>query len=290
MKKLSLGSAQFGLNYGVSNNSGKVSHTEVRKILELAKTAGIELIDTAISYGDSEKVLGVVGVKNFKLVSKLPKIPDDCQNINSWIQDQIKKSLTLLGVESLYGLLIHNPRDLLSNFGEDIIYVLKKLKSDGLVKKIGISIYDPMDYKKTSYLIEFDIVQAPLNIIDRRLVDSGLLSYLYSKNIEIHTRSVFLQGLLLLSKKNLPVYFNNWSRIWDKWSLELHKNKLDAIEACLLYPLSIPEIEHVIVGVSNADQFNEIISKSNSKKEQIDLSFMKSNDQMLINPNNWKIT
>ena len=158
---------------------------------------------------------------------------------------------------------------------------------DGLVKKIGVSIYDPSECEKFMQLTRFDIVQAPLNIVDRRLETSGWLSKLYSEEIEIHTRSVFLQGLLLMPNNRIPKNFYKWSNVWEKWSLELKKNDLSAVEACLLYPLSLPEIEHVIVGVDSADQLNELIKRSKSKHSQIDFSFMISNDQSLINPSNW---
>ena len=287
MNKLSLGSAQFGLDYGIANQSGKTKFKEVKKILKLAKKSKIDLIDTAISYGDSEKVIGDIGETDFKFISKLPIIPKNCLDIYSWVQKNVRNSLKQLSTNSLYGLLVHNSNDLLGPSSKELINALNNIKFDGLVKKIGISIYDPSECEKILYLNKFDIVQAPLNIIDRRLVDSGLLSKLHSQNIEIHTRSVFLQGLLLMSREEIPKNLNRWSKIWDKWSSELKRNKLDAIEACLLYPLSIPEINHVIIGVNNASQLNDIIIKSKSQRPQADLSFMISNDQMLINPTNW---
>jgi hypothetical protein len=112
---------------------------------------------------------------------------------------------------------------------------------------------------------------------------------LHSEEIEIHTRSVFLQGLLLMPRNKIPNIFDKWSRVWDQWSLELKKNNLSATEACLLYPLSLPEIDRLVIGVDNVEQLSDIIDKSKSQKSQIDLSFMISNDQMLINPTNWYI-
>ena len=132
-------------------------------------------------------------------------------------------------------------------------------------------------------------MQAPLNLIDRRLETSGWLSKLHSEEIEIHTRSVFLQGLLLMPRNKIPKKFNKWSKYWDRWFLELKKNRLSAAEACLLYPLSLPEIDRVIVGVDNVSQLNEVITNSKSQKSKIDWSFMISNDQNLINPSNWNL-
>ncbi len=101
--------------------------------------------------------------------------------------------------------------------------LLKTIKLNGLVKKIGISIYDPSECEQVMNLARIDIVQAPLNIVDRRLVVSGWLSRLHSEEIEIHTRSVFLQGLLLMPRNKIPKIFDRWFRAWDQWSLELEK-------------------------------------------------------------------
>lgn len=287
MSKLSLGTVQFGLNYGVSNKNGKVKLAEVKKIIQLAKNSNIDLIDTAISYGDSEKVIGDIGIKDFKLISKLPDFPGGNIDVDAWVEENVKSSIKRMGINSLYGLLIHNTENLLDNKGKKLISSLKRMKNDGLVKKIGISIYDPSECEKIFNLMKIDIVQAPLNIIDRRLVESGWLSKLNSEEVEIHARSVFLQGLLLMSRDSIPNYFNRWSKIWDQWSLELKKNNLNPMEVCLSYVLSLPEIDHVIVGVDNVYQLKDIIDKSKSKIAQIDWSFMISNDQMLINPTNW---
>ncbi len=287
MSKLALGSAQFGSKYGVANQEGQIKFSEVDKILKLAKNSNIDLIDTAIVYGNSEKVIGETGINDFKFVSKLPSLSKDCNNINSWVEEHVQSSLIRLGISSLYGLLIHRSEDLLGNHGKKLIKALKMLKQNGWVKKIGVSIYDPSECEQVMQLTRFDIVQAPLNIIDRRLEASGWLSKLYSEEIEIHTRSVFLQGLLLMPHNRIPKNFYKWSNVWEKWSSELKKNDLSAAEVCLLYPLSLPEIDRVIVGVDNADQLNELIKKSKYKNSQIDFSFMISNDQMLINPSNW---
>ncbi len=290
MKKLALGTAQFGLKYGVANKNGQINSLDVKKILKLAKKSNIKLIDTAITYGNSEKIIGNLGIKEFNIVSKLPAVPKNCTDIESWVALSVNSSLSRLGIPSLYALLVHRSDDLFGDIGRNLLIALQKVKSKGLVKKIGISIYDPLECENIMRFARIDIVQAPLNILDQRLVISGLLSKLYSEEIEIHTRSVFLQGLLLMSRRSIPSKFNKWSNIWDKWLLEIEKNNLSAIEACLSYPLSFPEIDHVIVGVDNDSQLNEIIIKTKYHKQNIDWSIMASNDKDLINPNNWNVT
>lgn len=288
MNKLALGSAQFGLKYGIANSEGQIKFTEVKKILELAKNSNIDLIDTAISYGNSEKIIGDTCIKEFKFVSKLPALPKDCLDINLWVEEHVRSSLMRLGISSLYGLLVHRSENFLGDSGKKLIKALSAIKLNGWVKKIGVSIYDPSECEQVMKLTRIDIVQAPLNIVDRRLEVSGWLSKLHSEEIEIHTRSVFLQGLLLMPINKIPKNLNKWYKVWEKWSIELKKNELSAAEVCLLYPLSLPEIDRVIVGVDNSYQLNELIKASKSQKSKIDFSFMNSNDQMLINPSNWK--
>ena len=194
MSKLALGTAQFGLTYGIANQKGQIKFSEANKILELAKNSNIDLIDTAIAYGDSEKVIGNIGIKDFKFVSKLPALPKNCADINSWVEENVQSSLMYLGVPSLYGILVHRSENFFGNSGKKLIDALKMIKSNGLVKKIGVSIYDPSECEQVMNLTRIDIVQAPLSIVDRRLIASGWLSKLHSEEIEIHTRSVLLKG------------------------------------------------------------------------------------------------
>ena len=129
MSKLGLGTAQFGLDYGIANRSGQIKFSDAKNILQLAKQEKIDLIDTAILYGKSEKIIGNIGITDFKFVSKLPNLPIDNENIESWVEDNVQRSLTQLGIKSLYGLLLHRSENLLGKSGKKLIDVLKKNKS-----------------------------------------------------------------------------------------------------------------------------------------------------------------
>ena len=179
MSKLALGTAQFGLDYGIANESGKIKILDAKNILEFARVSKIDLIDTAIGYGDSEKVIGEIGAQEFKIVSKLPPFTENLLDIDLWLKNNVQSSLKRLGVKFLYGLLLHRPGDLRGDMGKKLIKALKKIQSQGLIKKIGLSIYDPRELDEFINLIEPDIIQAPLNIIDRRLeLAVGYLSYI----------------------------------------------------------------------------------------------------------------
>ncbi len=287
MNKLALGSVQFGLNYGIANEIGKTKFSEVKKILTLSKELKINIVDTASSYGESEHILGETGIKKFNYVTKLPKIPIDCKDVDYWVQNIVENSLRKLKVNCLYGLLIHRTEDLSGKFGKKLIKAIQQIKFNGLTKKIGISIYEITEIERALDLIKLDIVQGPLNIIDRRLELSGILSKLNNLKIEVHTRSTFLQGLLLLPRNKIPNKFNRWSNMWDRWHMELKKKKLDAIDVCLSYPLSLPQVNKIIVGVDSKIQLQNIITAASKKKVDSEFSFMQSNDIELINPTRW---
>ena len=287
MSKLGLGTVQFGLNYGIANQFGKLKFSTAEEIIYLASEKKIDLIDTAIAYGESEDVIGKIGISNFNIISKLPPPPENYTNLQDWIETQFKLCLNRLKVKSIYGLLVHQTESLKGEKGKIIIDKLNNLKSRNLVQKLGVSIYDVKELEEVIKLMKIDIVQAPLNIVDRRLETSGWLSELHKNNVEIHTRSTFLQGLLLMSRAKIPIKFNKWSKIWDQWEYELAKNNLDATTVCLSYPLSLPEVDKIIIGVDNVEQLNEIVLASKQKIKNVNWSFMISNDQMLINPSNW---
>ena len=287
MSKLALGTVQFGLSYGIANRSGQVSLPEAKCILEQAGKSEINLLDTAIAYGHSEEVLGKIGVAEFNVVSKLPGLPESSTDIESWVEEQVEGSLKRLGVSSLYGLLLHRSENLLGNSGNKLIGALNRVKSGGLVQKVGVSIYGPSELDDVMHLMRIDLVQAPLNIVDRRLETSGWLSRLHKEGVEVHTRSAFLQGLLLMPRNKIPPKFQAWATLWDSWASELEEKDLSAAAACLSYPLSLPEVDRVVVGVDSVEQLNALIAASQIKLPLHNFSFMTSEDQMLINPSNW---
>lgn len=285
--KLALGTVQFGLNYGVANQVGQVQPSSVRSILETARSNSLEILDTAIEYGTSEEVLGREGVDGFRVVTKLPSLPADQSNIAPWIRDQIGSSLKLLGQKKLYGLLLHRPQDLFGWKGEQLIQALADLKSAGLVEKIGVSIYSPAELDEVYKKIKIDLVQAPLNVIDRRIETSGWLDRLKDDGIEVHTRSAFLQGLLLMGRSKIPQKFSRWSSLWDQWHKKLKVRGVSPLAASLAYPLSLEQVDQVIVGVDSVAQLLEILQAAENVIEGPDTSFMCTTDLGLINPSNW---
>ena len=284
--RLALGTVQFGLPYGIANKSGQVSHAEAKLMVRLASENGIDTIDTAIAYGGSEKCLGEVGVEKFNLVTKLPAMPNECLDINSWIYEQVSSSLVHLDVGQIYALLLHKSEDLLGPNGRELYRALSSLKEKGLVKKIGISIYSPNELEVLKNDFSFDLIQTPFNLIDQRLLHSGWMKKLKDSGVEIHTRSAFLQGLLLMKEIDIPPKFSSWKHLWKKWHNWLAENNISALQGSLAFPLSFPEITRVVVGADSHQQLKEIINAT-SNLLNTDLPNLLSTDENLINPVNW---
>lgn len=287
MSRLAIGTVQFGLPYGVANQVGQVSRAEAKAMLQVALDNGIDTLDTAIAYGDSEACLGKVGTSGFKLITKLPALPDSSVDINTWVQQEVSASLLRMGVTKVYGLLLHRSEQLLGSRGVLLYKALESLKNDGLVQKIGISIYSPNELVVLTPQYHFDLVQAPFSLVDRRLYSTSWMQRLKDADVEIHTRSVFLQGLLLMSHADMPIKFAPWADLWETWNRWLADHDCSAVEACLAFPLSFPEIDRVVVGADSVSQLAQIVSAV--KQVKINLPNLQSEDENLINPGNWNL-
>lgn len=284
-RKLAIGTVQFGMNYGF-NEAKRTEEEEVRRIISRAFAEGIESLDTAIGYGESETTLGRMPLRNMKIVSKIGAIPEECCNIEKWIDDQIGASLQRLQVNSLYAMLLHSPSELLGNRGERIHNALIKAKKRGFLKKIGISVYDPSELDAICSRYSVDLVQAPMNVLDRRIETSGWMKRLHDAGIELHVRSIFLQGLLLRPPSDLPEKFLKWKSLWSAWDAWLQSNKLSPLAACLQYALGFQMVSRVVVGVENLLQFEQICKAATGPSLQVPEE-IQSHDPLLLNPSLW---
>ncbi len=284
--KIGLGTVQFGLAYGIANTVGRVTLSEGVQILAAARDANIDTLDTAIGYGKSESFLGQLGVTNYKIVSKLPEIPESCSNVSDWVNDNVRAAVSRLGVQKLHGFLLHRPSQLLGRIGSRLYGALEALKAEGIVEKIGISIYDPNELDLLLSRWRFDLVQAPVNILDRSLVDSGWAARLKKAGVEVHGRSAFLQGLLIMDSAQLPEKFQRWDNIWQEWKRWLIQEDLTPVQACLRYCLSLENVDRVIVGVDTAAQLKEILEAANGELSSLP-NFPLLQDHRITNPSRW---
>jgi aryl-alcohol dehydrogenase-like predicted oxidoreductase len=250
-EKICLGTAQFGLDYGINNTRGKIPKNEVFKILEYALQNGIVFIDTAYAYGDSEKVLGEFikenpNGKTLKIISKIPNV----ENIDKVIEETFAN----LKVDKLYGYLVHNFNFFLEN--PPIYDILLKLKYAGKVEKIGFSLYYPEEYYKIKDL-EIDILQIPYSIFDQRFCN--FFEEFKDKKIEVHARSVFLQGLIFKKPEELKGKF---SKLKDKLLyINFLSKELDIpLNAIFLnFVLMNENVDKVVIGIDSLEDLKENI-------------------------------
>lgn len=251
--KIALGTVQFGTDYGVSNREGQTDAREVERILDTALEFGIDLIDTASAYGNAEQVLGRYDLSSFKVVSKFMPPPEGAA-----IAGQLGTTLSNLRVDSLYGYLAHRPDDLLEN--EERWQELVSLKYDGRVEKIGFSLDAPLQLKQLlsrDYMP--DIVQVPYNFLDRRFYSS--LNELKMLGCEIHARSVFLQGLLLMAPEETEEYF----KPVKPTLIELQKLGNQRPSALLDFVVSTHLIDRAVIGVENSEQLRQNLNGSGTR-------------------------
>ena len=277
--KLALGTVQFGLDYGINNHNGLVAIDKVKKILDLAKEKGISTLDTAAAYGRSEEVLGQVGINNYKIITKTTPLQN---GVNEVIKN-FYKSLSKLKVTQVEGLLIHNFNDIKDKKFDELFYKLNEIKKEGTIKKIGFSIYYP---KQVDFLLEnfdFDLIQLPFNVFDIRLIEGGQLKALKKKNIEIHARSIFLQGVLL-SFDSLPNYFSTWRKQFESYQEIVREKELSLLEYALNFVSNTQELDKILVGVDSVDQLTDIV---NAFKFDANLNAFKIDDINLLNPDLW---
>tara|TARA_B100001059_G_C17837199_1_gene589053 strand:- start:1156 stop:2019 length:864 start_codon:yes stop_codon:yes gene_type:complete len=280
-----LGTAQFGLNYGVSNIYGKTQEHEVKKILDTALLNGFRKIDTAIDYGDCESVLGKTGIKQFEVITKINPQNIQGNNAFSMILSDVENSLRKLKIDQLEAILIHNTETIVNGNEEDIFHFLNDLKKMKLTKKIGISSYSSKEIIRLCGKYDFDIAQTPLNIIDTDLITSGCIETLKKSKVEVHVRSIFLQGLLLMKEEHRPKKFDQFNSIWNEWHKWLNKNDLTPLEGCLCFINNCLLIDGVVIGVENSAQLIDIVKSTNRSVSSMP-NFPKI-DPMLLNPAKW---
>lgn len=284
--KLILGTVQFGLNYGINNPKGKILKEEVFEILDYARKHGINTLDTAHSYGESEQVIGEFmqeNKANFKIISKFS--PDDMGNVELCFQDSLRK----LNSNKMYCYLVHNVKSLI----KDPALWLKMidLKERGLVEKIGFSVSNPEDMECImKNKVEFDIIQLPYNVFDQRFAD--FFPYLRENGVEIHARSVFLQGLFFKDPSELTgklVKIKNKLLSLRQISQEHH---LSISAVCINFTALNENISKILIGVNSLDNLKENIEALKNinqvKNIRNELLALREDDADIVFPVNWK--
>ena len=288
--KLIIGTAQFKKGYGITNINKRINNKEIKKIFTLINKNNIKYFDTAPFYGNSEKILGEY-INQKEIVTKIPDIKEKIISKKSILETKkiLFQSIKNLKINNLYGVLLHSSFDLLKPGKKYLIDFLRGIKKDKITKKVGVSIYEKKDFYDIQKFFSPDIIQLPLNIIDRRLITNNFLKKIKDKKIEIHARSVCLQGVLLENPKNFPPFFQKFKSDFLNLRNEIKKNKISLLKAYLAFVLTIKEIDKIVIGIALSKQLKQILKIFNLKKiEKIDIDIPVISNKTLLDPRLWK--
>ncbi len=294
--KLGIGTVQFGLDYGISNKTGMTPLDEARAILACAADRDFGVIDTAHGYGDSESVLGSLlhAGHGFRIITKTPAFPARPLRANDadTLRRSFRESLARLGQTSLAGLLVHSAADLLAPGGDLLYRALSECKASGGVDAIGASVYSGEQIDGLLERYELDIVQLPINLLDTRLQTSGRLEALRQRGIEVHARSLFLQGLLLMDPETIPGYFEPVRPLLRRYHAFLRENGLTAVEGAFCFITGVVGIDQVIIGVNHLDQLEvnaRAFHRPYDQGTRDGLRAFAINDPRFVNPALWRL-
>jgi aryl-alcohol dehydrogenase-like predicted oxidoreductase len=278
------------MSYGRFNQGGTVPAEMVSGILSDAASLGLSKIDTAPSYGASEAALGLNNrlLSNFALVTKTSHYPEGELTAEHarHLRTTFENSLKMMRQDRVQGVLIHHAPNLLAPGGELLYAELARLKAEGRVEQIGVSAYSGDVVEAIQARFSLDFVQLPINVLDRRLINSGSLSRITQAGTKVHARSAFLQGLVLANPAELPAEFEEARNVLRLFRRRCQARGVAPVHAALNYLLGIEELETIIVGVDTPAQLSEIFSNF-PFAAIIDYSDIELHTTNILDPSRW---
>jgi len=284
-KRIILGTVQLGIPYGINNSKGKPDQQQAHQILQQAQNSGIELLDSADSYGDSLSVIGSFiksSNSSFKVISKF--VGD-----HERLEAKVNRTLEGLNSQSLYGYFYHRFADYASG-----IYKKQalQLKEKGKIERVGVSLYGLDELRKVAEDSSIDLIQVPLNIFDLEDQKRDLLEEAKSRGKEIHVRSVFLQGLFFKDPQRLTGNLLAMQQPLQQLMDIAKYYDLNMRTLCLSFVLTQPFVDSVIIGVDSKEQLIENLESMRSEfpKDLIsEIEKIEIPNRSLLNPSIWKL-
>lgn len=283
-EKLVLGTVQFGLDYGISNKSGAPGATAVNEILKMASEAGIKILDTAEVYGEAPARISDFHQRygrSFDIINKV-------KVVNDGLSTQMACRLSSLGIASFEALLFHNFESFLNHRNDERITALKET---GLTRKLGVSLYTNEELEQVLEVGGADLVQLPFNLLDNHYRRGPLMAEARRQGVEVHVRSVFLQGLFFMRGEELPSRLAPLSRYLDVIHEISRRSGVSVGSLALNYALSQPYIDRVLFGVNKLGELEQNLREVN---QDIDPGVwseigerVRVNDTEFLNPVNW---
>ncbi|MCH5256101.1 MAG: aldo/keto reductase [Lachnospiraceae bacterium] len=298
MAELCLGTAQLGMQYGINNKVGKLNKTDVFEILDTAILHNIKIWDTASIYGEAEEIIGEYLINHADLTQDVKIISKQCSSVEGLdrgeierkIREELQQSLSKLHRSSLDGYLLHSYREV---DNPDTIRTLSKLKEEGTVLKIGVSVYEIDEAEKAVEEGIIDYLQMPCSIFDQRGLTSGVFQKAKEKGITVFTRSAFLQGLLMMEEEEIPEYLKGIKPYITKLKQILASYRMERKHAILKYILSQNLIDYMVFGIETKEQLKEIVKETKTEPlsdaiiQEIRDNFCDISTDLIL-PINWK--
>lgn len=291
-RRIGLGTVQWGLDYGVANKSGRTTDQIVERILVRAGQAGANLLDTAAAYGEAEDVIGRLrSADPFEVITKTIAYDTRLQVGSARVSHVIegfRRSLSRLQRDSVSGLLVHHSEELLAPHGLELWARLVGLKEEGRVGRLGASVYAPDQLEDLLASFPLEIVQLPFNVFDQRFLRSGLLDRLHRMGVEVHIRSAFLQGVVLMQDGVLPPFLGALAPAHALWRKETAGAGMSFVGSALGFCLQHPAVSRVIVGCDSAEQADMLFNAALERYVELpDMERFDIRDAQLIDPRNW---
>ena len=290
---LCLGTAQFGQDYGITNNTGIISNNELDKIFQSILKKEINFLDTADAYGNSQRIIGnKLNGKEIKIITKFKTgvkksfKKEDINNLEFGFQESLKR----LNKKSIDSYLLHDPKEFMKGNNDLLLSWLNNLKDRGLIKRIGVSIYEESDLNYIP-LNEIQVIQFPLSVYDQRLLKKSFITKLKEHNISIHIRSIFLQGLLLQKSSNWPKFINkSFLNHHIYYQNKVLQNKLTLLESAISFIKKLDFPELILFGVTSSSElecFYKIWKSEKILDNNLNFNLFKWDNIDDIDPRRW---
>ena len=287
-ERIILGTANFGRLYGVTADKDTASHRNITNILDIAHKYGVRTLDTSPNYGDSDDFVICCGKNQFSVGTKITGL-EKCKGSKAAIA-VVSELLTRYNQSNLDYLLVHNTSDLNLEKIKNIGFLAPILKQKFKGMKFGISVYSPMEIENVYNVFKPDIVQIPVNVFDSRLEHSSILNQLLDDRVEVHARSIFLQGLLSNARsKSINKIRENNQNIFEEWGNYCASQRLDPETLALLHVLGKKWITKIVIGVNNGFQLQknmQVIETANFHWRGPEFNIKAS--ETLIDPRKWQ--
>lgn len=285
LKRLIIGTANFGSSYGITTGSNALGAAELRKIAIHATRHGIHRLDTAIAYEGSHEAIAREFSSDFDIITKVPAFPTET-DAHSFLNEILGAAKGQLAPRRLYGALLHAPGQLLGPSGRHIYEEMMIHRQAGYFEKMGVSVYSPDEARRILDLFDIDLIQIPFNAFDQRLVTSGLLRELRASQVEVHVRSVFLQGLLTLD--TWPARFQDSQQLLIRWKRMCEDSDLNAMECALAVVVREPEIDGYVIGLRSVADLHGITEFLGRPLDHLpDLTDLLQVPEYIIDPRLW---